>query len=163
MHSSKSASDKRFLRKLLVLPRFQLLIIGINFGVVLIMSLIIWVGTQSALQDLQPAAGLSGIEVTFYKNYLNYQTRSFQFALLASFVIGTLVSGVLTLIITHRISGPMIRMREYFRSLSRSNRGQPIPELSFRDGDYFKDLPPLINAAIGQLRDPSEDPNKKAS
>jgi hypothetical protein len=147
--NSGPSARRRGLRKYLILPKFQLLVIGINLCVIFTMSIIIWVGTRNALSDLQPVAGLSGIEANFYKNYLDYQISTFQQSLLISLVVGAAFSAFLTLVITHRISGPMVRMKNYFRTLGEGN--QPVKPLEFRDGDYFRDLPPLINDAIDRL------------
>lgn len=150
---------RRFKRKLLIMPKFQLLVIGINLCVILTMSAIIWAGTRSALLDLKPVAGLSGIEASFYKHYLDYQIASFQESLLISLVVGAVASTLLTLVITHRISGPMIRMRNYFRNIK---EGGPANHIEFRDGDYFRELPPLINGAIDRLGE-KQGTNKKSA
>jgi hypothetical protein len=147
--NSRHPLRRRGLRKYLILPKFQLLVIGINLSVILTMSAIIWAGTRNALADLKPVAGLSGIEANFYKNYLDYQISTFQDSLLISLIVGAVVSAFLTLVITHRISGPMVRMKNYFKTLGEDN--QPPQRLEFRDGDYFRDLPPLINDAIDRL------------
>ena len=140
---------RRGLRQFLILPKFQLLVIGINVGVTLIMAVILWAQTRNALENLAPTARLSGLDIEFYRNYLDYQARAFQESLGISLVVGLVISIVTTLVITHRISGPMFRMKGYFRAICEGKF--PDHPLEFRDGDYFEDLPPLINKAIRQI------------
>src|SRR4051812_26390694 len=104
-------------RKMLIHPRFQLLLLGINLGVILIFSLIVWITVQNTLLDLRPAAALSGQEIEFYKHYLDYQARHVQNAILAGMLMGLLISGGVTLVVSHRIAGPLVRMRGFFRGL----------------------------------------------
>jgi hypothetical protein len=148
---------KRSIRmRLLIFPKFQLPVIAINLGVILVMSTIIWVGVQNAFMDLKPAAGLSGVEGEYYKHLLDYQIGAFERSLLLSLLAGAVVSTVLTLVITHRFSGPLLRLRGHFKSICQGSG--PIPRLEFRDGDYLSDLPPLINGAIDRI-----ESEKKAS
>lgn len=140
-----------FRKRLLIFPRFQLSIIAINLGVIFTISLVVWIGTERALSGLQPAAGLSGMEVEFFKNYLAYHASTVRTSLFLTLAAGIVTSFFATLILSHRFAGPLIRMRNYFRGLS---EGQPATtELSFRDGDYLSDFPPLINRAVKNLRD----------
>lgn len=152
MTASQRPSDAR--KRLLIHPKFQLLLLGVNLGVMLTFAAIVWATVQNTLLDLKPAAGLSGQEIDFYKHYLDYQASSFQNAILISTLAGLMISGGVTLIISHRIAGPMIRLRNFFRSLTTGSI-HPLPKLEFRDGDYFTDLPPLINAAINRVQSDS--------
>jgi hypothetical protein len=135
--------------RLLIFPKFQLPVIAINLGVIIVMTSIIWAVMHNALSDLKPAAGLSSMEAEFYTHYLDYQVASFQRALLVSFVAGSAISTFLTLVITHRFSGPLLRLRGHFRAICQGI--SPIPHLEFRDGDYLSDLPPLVNGAIERI------------
>ncbi|MBC7691221.1 MAG: hypothetical protein H7222_05580 [Methylotenera sp.] len=139
-------------KKLLIHPQFQLLLLGVNFGVILLFSTIVWATVQNTLLDLKPAAGLSGMEVDAYRRFLDYQAGNFQTAILGSMVVGLIVSGVVTLLISHRFAGPLIRLRNYFRSIGQSADAELVPELSFRDGDYLGELPPLINKAFARVQ-----------
>jgi hypothetical protein len=143
-------------KKLLILPQFQLVLIGVNIATVLVTSLVIWVNTRNTLAHLKPAAGLSGHEVEYYNRYLQYQTQSFESALLISLLVGLAVSAVLTLVLSHRLSGPLVRMRGFFSSI---RAGGPVGQLKFREGDYMRDLPPIINGAIERIRGSSTAAN----
>jgi hypothetical protein len=154
---------RQFRKKFLIFPKFQVPVLVVNLSVIFVMAGIIWIGMQNAFSDLKPAAGLSDGEREFYLRYLEYQAFNLQRSLLWALGVGVVVSTICTVVITHRFSGPLLRLRSYFKDLSQD--GKPIPQLSFRDGDYLSDLPPLINDAIersvNQARDQARD--KKAS
>jgi hypothetical protein len=62
--------------------------------------------------------------------------------------VGT--TGVFTLILTHKMAGPLMRLKGFFGDVAKTSE---FPEaLRFRDGDYFQDLPPAINGAFGALK-----------
>lgn len=149
MTTAQRPSDSR--KKVLIHPKFQLLLLGVNLGVMLIFAAIVWATVQNTLLDLKPAASLSGQEIDFYKRYLDYQAHSFQNAILISTMAGLMISGGVTLIISHRIAGPMVRLRNFFRILATRTSGPPL-KLEFREGDYFTDIPPLVNEAISRVR-----------
>jgi hypothetical protein len=131
---------------LLIHPKFQLPIIATNLAVLLVFFTIAWVGTQNALMDLKPAAGLSGMEAEFFRKYVDYQAEQIQRALFVSLGIGAIFAGIITLVITHRLAGPLVRLRTYFQNII--NGQPPIAKLEFRDGDFLRDMEPLVNNAI---------------
>lgn len=157
MTTAQRPSDSR--KRLLIHPKFQLLLLGVNLGVMLLFAAIVWATVQNTLLDLKPAAGLSGEEIDFYKRYLDYQAHSFQNAILISTVAGLMISGGVTLIVSHRIAGPMIRLRNFFRALATRSLS-PLPKLEFREGDYFTDLPPLVNEAISRVHSGTATPGE---
>jgi hypothetical protein len=140
-------------RKFLIFPKFQIPVLAVNLGVILLMAGIVWFGAQNAFSELRPAAGLSDGEREFFLRYLDYQAHRFERSLLLALVAGTGVSTFLSLVITHRFSGPLLRLRGYFKMLSERppQSGEAVPRLEFRDGDYLSDLPPLINEAVGRV------------
>ncbi|MFK7819030.1 MAG: hypothetical protein AB8G99_09940 [Planctomycetaceae bacterium] len=47
-----------------------------------------------------------------------------------------------TVALTHRMAGPIVRLRGHIRSIS---DGEDVPPLKFRDGDFFSDVPDMFN------------------
>ncbi len=136
-------------RRILIHPKFQLLLLGSNLAIILIYSAIIWTAVQAALVDLRPLSGLSSQEVAIYRHYVEYQSHNFNSALAMGMMGGILISAALTLVISHRMAGPLIRLRNFFRSVGEGTG--LAPKLTFREKDYFTDLPPLINRALTRL------------
>jgi len=61
-----------------------------------------------------------------------------------------ITSSALTLIISYRFAGPLIRLRDYFERLGIEK--DSFRELNFRTGDYFSDLPPIINDGLKRFK-----------
>lgn len=141
----------RSMRNLLIHPKFQLPIILTNLGVLFVFFTIAWVGTHNALTDLKPAAGLSGMESEFFRKYVDYQASQIQRALFVSLGIGIAAAAGITLVITHRLAGPLVRMRHFFQSIIDGKN--PVGQLEFRDGDFLREMEPLVNNAIVKIQD----------
>jgi hypothetical protein len=58
---------------------------------------------------------------------------------------------------SNRIAGPIYHLRNYLRAYA---KGRVYGELQFREGDFFSDLEPVVNAA---LRTEKIERDKKAS
>ena len=54
-----------------------------------------------------------------------------------------------TVALTHRMAGPIVRLRSHIRSIA---EGEEVAPLKFRDGDFFRDLPPLFNEMIERVK-----------
>jgi hypothetical protein len=154
----KAPPRLRTLRNLLIHPKFQLPIILANLGILLVFFAIAWVGIRNALMDLKPAAGLSGMEAEFFKKYVDYQAAQIEHALLVALGVGVVAATGITLIMTHRLAGPLVRMRCYFQSIIDGK--PPIRRLEFRDGDFLREMEPLVNNAIEKIQ--SQERQKSA-
>ena len=55
-----------------------------------------------------------------------------------------------TISLTHRMAGPIIRLRGHIRSIA---NGEDVSPLTFRDGDFFSDLPELFNQMVDRLQE----------
>ncbi len=54
-----------------------------------------------------------------------------------------------TISLTHRMAGPIVRLRGHVRALT---RGDDVAPLKFRDGDFFDDLPAMFNQMVEKLQ-----------
>jgi len=141
--------NRRRLPKLLIYPRFQLLLIGANLGVLFVAFAGFWVTSQQIVARLAPMAKLSGLETEFFQRFLSYQEEQFRLAYLSAVTLAVLMSGGVTLLLSHRIAGPIVRLRGFLRSIVKNEQ---TPPLTFHDGDFLSDLPGLVNDAVDALR-----------
>jgi hypothetical protein len=81
---------------------------------------------------------------------VNYHTEQFYRNLGLGFAIGILASSVLTLILSHRLAGPIVRLKKFFEALGQ--KGDSPSTLQFRKMDFFSDLPPVINHSLEELQ-----------
>lgn len=147
------STQKREIRtRFLIFPQFQLKLLGANLVVIAVITGILWFQMSRAFSELHQAAGLSGVEAEFYKKYLAFQSQQLDWAIGISFACAIAATTVLTLVLSHRFSGPLVRLRGYFRQLSEQLPSGPIPQLSFRRNDFLSDLPPLVNQALDRIQ-----------
>jgi len=138
-------------RKYLVYPRFQLTLMVMNALITLaLFSLIAYLVMKSHLylenlvrQTRLPAQSL-------FIQLLAQQLRSLLIYMFAALGVGLLTTVTFTLLISHRMAGPIIRLRGYFTQIGKT--GDFPEDLRFRQGDFFQDLPPTINNALLVLR-----------
>ncbi|MCM0605259.1 MAG: hypothetical protein KA715_04155 [Xanthomonadaceae bacterium] len=81
------------------------------------------------------------------------------FYLLVSFVVSAVFNLTVFFIILRRLAGPIERLRDYFKKMSVSPESHE--QLRFRGGDFFMDLPPVVNQAMKEIR-ASESKLKKS-
>lgn len=148
---SHASFNRRRLPKLLIYPHFQLLLIGSNLGVLFLAFAGFWYTSQQIIAGLTPMAKFSNVEAEFFQRFLAYQEIQFRNAYLTAVILAAIVSGGVTLLLSHRVAGPIVRLRGFLRSLIKH---EPTPPLTFRDGDFLSDLPGLVNDAVDALRKP---------
>lgn len=159
-----SETRKKVVRtRFLIFPQFQLRLLAANLAVIVVIAGIIWYQMTRSFTELTEAAGIAGVEAEFYRNYLAFHSRQLNVSLTISFVTAIVVSMGLTLVLSHRFSGPLVRLRGYFRHLSEKHEFDPIPQLNFRRGDYLCDIPPLVNQAIDRIQREAHDPKRKSA
>ncbi|WP_158320226.1 hypothetical protein [Bdellovibrio bacteriovorus] len=68
---------------------------------------------------------------------------------LSAYIIETVVLMIFSYIFSHRIAGPIHRMKMW---LERISKGEDAGDLSFRKDDFFSELPELANKAVTRLK-----------
>ena len=68
---------------------------------------------------------------------------------------GFLVSTIVTLIVSQRLAGPIIRIQNYLKLIIKN--GHIDPSVEFRTGDFFPDLPRLLNTALVRVQNFSKE------
>ena len=138
-------------RKYLVYPQFQLTLILLNALITTaLFCLVAYLVMKSHLyletlvkQTRLPAQAL-------FIQLLTQQLRSLLIYMFAALAVAILTTVTFTLLISHRMAGPIIRLKNYFGQISKT--GDFPEEVRFRNGDFFQDLPPTINNALLVLR-----------
>ena len=143
-----------FTRKLkhwMIYPKFQMRLIIWNL---LIMSMafgIVGIGvcqTFSYLKGLGTAVGLPNGHNYF--QFIQLQSSVFFRNLAIAGALCGIASFMITLIVSHRLAGPMTRLRTYFAEIKSS--GQVQDPLKFRKDDYMLELADEINSALENLK-----------
>lgn len=139
-----------FRKKLLIYPQFQLTLMGLNWAVITAVFAVLRIQSSRVFADLTPLTSLSQISGDYSTYFLDFQADRFNTSLWFFYTIAMLASGALTLIVSYRFAGPLVRLKGYFQGLGVTQ--EPIRELNFRTGDFFSDLPPIVNSAIKRLK-----------
>lgn len=163
--------ERKFKRRFhfLIYPRFQLGLIAVNlvlmgsaFGFV-----VFQIGrVMGRLKAQGEAANLAADHVYF--RFLEMQVDALYSYVLVAFVAGAVLTSLATLLLSQRLAGPIVRLRGYFREILQSGQ-PPNYEIRFRSGDFFSDLPGVINGAFQAMkrgspgREPTKDEYKKAA
>jgi len=65
-------------------------------------------------------------------------------------LFGFIFSALVMLVVSNRLAGPIVRLRRYFGDIA--IKTDNVPPLSFRKGDFFGDLPEVVNRAVQALQ-----------
>ena len=61
-----------------------------------------------------------------------------------------LACAVFTVLFSHKVAGPMHKITIYFKDIVENGHKS---ELRFREGDLHKEVPVVVNAAIGKIKE----------
>ena len=138
-------------RQYLVYPKFQLTLIVLNTlittGLFLLMIFLV-MKSHIFLETLVRQTRLPA--QALFIQLMTEQLRTLIFYMLIAFVIAVLSTAVLTMLISHRMAGPITRLNGFFTQITKT--GEFPPEVRFRGGDFFQELPPKINEAFLAIR-----------
>ena len=137
-------------KKILVYPRLQILLVIVNaalavcaFGFSMYEAFV----TLSRFRKMGEIIHLDADHPYF--QLIDFQAHSLYVNLIFAFFVSLIVSALVTLMISHRLSGPIVRLKSYFRRISETQRVEEA--LKFRKGDFFEDLPGVVNDALSAL------------
>ncbi len=138
-------------RKYLVYPQFQITLILLNtlvtllfFGLIAFLVLRSHLNLETLVKQTRlPAQNL-------FLQLLTDQLRGLFIYLFIALGVGVLSTVLFTLYLSHKIAGPMIRLKNLFSDVAKTGE-LPAP-VKFRDGDFFQNYPPVINQAFATLK-----------
>ena len=139
----------QFRKKLLIYPRFQLWIIAVNAALMGLGFLVVTFQVYRSFHELRKLGLASGIPLHHsYFKFLDYQQNSLYTYLAIGLLFASFSSWIFTLIFSHRLAGPIVRLKGFFQKISETGEFQ---QLNFRKGDFFCDLPPIVNSALNRV------------
>jgi hypothetical protein len=139
----------RKLKNYLILPKFQLTLILVNLIIMTFCYAMVFYQVYSSFDQLYEIGMRMRIPTSSaFFSLLRNQEIAIQQKLIIAGIISYIFSFILTIIISHRLSGPIYRLREYFKDMSQHGYKT---RLSFRDGDFYSDLPEEINKGLDKI------------
>jgi hypothetical protein len=133
---------------LLIYPKFQLPLIFWNILIFLGVTTVQLFVSHKAFtnfKELGETAGFDGNH-PYFAFIERYEAEFMQYALIGAGV-GFICFITANLILSHKISGPICRLKSYFSGLEKNKK----PSLAFRKNDFFSELPEVINSALERV------------
>lgn len=90
-----------------------------------------------------------------YFQFISTQKQLFFQQILLVFGMSLVLNVLFSILLSHKLTGPIVRLKSYFSSLGTRNE---IPKLSFRAGDFFSDLPEAINRGLAKMTEDKNNP-----
>ncbi|HAZ14839.1 MAG: hypothetical protein A2X86_20910 [Bdellovibrionales bacterium GWA2_49_15] len=138
-----------------IYPAFQLKLILINVGLVAMSACFIIYELLKSFKGLEKLGNDVQLPADhIYYVFIDWQLKKVLWSVgIASFVV-IMVSALLTLILSHRLAGPIVRVLKHFQNMA--DTGKVDQEIKFRKSDYFPELPQAINRALAKIRHEKE-------
>lgn len=138
-------------RQFLVNPTFQFRIMGWMTLISLAPVFVFFTAHHYFFWQLEKLGldlGL-GAEHVYFK-FLEVQSQKLFIIFIICSVLTCACVLLLGLMLSHRIAGPIHRLKSYLRDYHKNAKNPP---LSFREGDYFGELPAIVNECLTQDSD----------
>ena len=138
--------------RLLIYPRFQLLLVFINFTVLSVIYGLLYF----QYNRVQGRIRTLGLEANLPPNHgffqiVDVQSKEYLTGLSVAMIAGIFISTIVILVLSNKLAGPIVRLRGFFGEIA--SGGLPaVKKLSFRKGDFFSELPSLINQAFEKIQ-----------
>jgi hypothetical protein len=137
-------------RKLLVYPSFQLALFFVNTVIMTCAFTGVGLLTAFSFSRMRAHGGSDGASTAQeFLRFLEFQERLVYLHLGVALGLAFLFSWVVTLMVSHKMAGPLVRLRRHFEQLAETGEA---PHLDFREDDYFTEFPALVNAAVERLK-----------
>ena len=141
--------------QILIHPKFQIKFIAFLVGALLLALLFFYLGEIYFINQISAY----GTELNLPPNHAFYKLLGLQkeimnkvFLFTTIFIFIYLV--VFGLILSNRIAGPLIKLRSYFEDMAETGK---LKKISFRDGDFFKEIEVSFNESIDKLESKKND------
>jgi hypothetical protein len=138
-------------KTILVYPTFQIRMIALQLLIIGGAILPVFAAIRGAFAELSSLAAEAGLPAdhSFYR-LMELQKQELYSRLGPALALALFASAVVTVFLSDRLAGPIVRLRRVFREMGESGEVQTI---RFRRHDFFGDLPPIMNDALEKLGD----------
>ena len=142
---------QRKLKNIIIYPEFQFKFVAIICLVSLVAPIIIYFFQYTAFQEQIQNGQMMNLPEThpyfvFYNDFLQRSLNVLLIGIGTSFFTALIVG----IYISHRIAGPLVKMRKHFESIADSKYEEHA--IYFRDKDYFKELAAAYNLKFDPKR-----------
>ena len=151
MNPTENKNKKMLRKKFLIYPKFQLTLLALNVVSIVMTNLVFYLFVNQSYRDLR----MEGIDNNLPADHAYFQFLDYQWKIIFKYLglamgINIILFGIFTIILSNKLAGPIIRLHSYFKNIILGQR--PVPSVFFRKGDFFRELPPLINEAVDAIQ-----------
>jgi hypothetical protein len=130
-------------------PKFQLQVIGGFLAVYTVTLGIVYWGVYHSLYSSEAScSNASGVTASTCQDFIVYQLFLVRNIILTNWVLGVVFLAFASLILTHRIAGPLFRLKN---ELERAIESGTELNLTFRKKDHFSELAKAISDYSNRL------------
>ncbi|MDO9184247.1 MAG: hypothetical protein Q7U04_17670 [Bacteriovorax sp.] len=141
----------RKLKNYIIYPRFQLTLLLANILVAITALIMVYYKVNEVFEKLHQMGEKINLTPGHpYYNFVKTSQQMMNLNLSWAFGFSIFFTVITSLFISHKIAGPIYNLKKYFINI---NNNQEQPEMKFRRGDYYEELPKIINAAITKLKE----------
>ena len=131
------------------MPNFQLTLIFWNILIAFLIFIVVLFQIASGMHDLSMMGTNAGFPPNHpYFMFVREMSGNFYIHITIAFFVGMAVSWLMTLYVSHKVAGPLYRMKSYFEKIS---GGDEVKDISFRKGDYLTEFAGVINGALKKI------------
>lgn len=146
-------------RVMLINPRFQLSFMAMMIGLAFAAIGIFFLANNHFFQKFNQqgkALGLPGDHVYFQFIAEQQGEMNVIFGITAG--VTFVLMGVIGLIMSHRVAGPMYRLKKHLTSVA---DGETLADVNFRKNDYFPEVADAYNKQLARFRGIAEEKSSK--
>ncbi len=130
-------------KTLLINPKFQLQYMGWSATMAVITMIIFQLAHLWFFRNLKEMAVQAGVPPQhFFFQFIRDRQSEMNWITCITCVLVFVVISVIGLVLSHRIAGPMYRLKKHFETIADSGVHTPV---QFREGDYFQEVATAYN------------------
>jgi len=133
-------------RRYIIYPKFQLTLIGIQSFILVLGFGFMWGHIHYSYMKLKDMGGAAKLPAAHpYFKFIEYQEWHTLKYVLVAFAITFILSTILNILISHKLAGPLVRLKNDLQEIIKTSNYKPI---KFREKDFLSDLAPIIGLAL---------------
>jgi hypothetical protein len=141
---------QRKLKNFLIYPRFQLALLVANIAISSITLVIVHFSVYDVFNKLKNMGEKINLPIDHpYFSFIMHSKELMSIRLNWVFGISIFITAILSIYLSHKVVGPIYKLRKFFTEL---NVDQTLSKLYFRKGDYYDDLPKIVNDALNKFK-----------
>ena len=141
---------KRKITNYMIYPQFQLALLGANIVILLLILILIYLTANDVFNNLGQMGKTIGLPADHpYFDFVSRSRNIMNMRMYWTFGLSIILSFVSSILISHRLAGPIYKLRNYFLGIVND---KAFTTLKFRKKDYFYDLTDIVNEAVEKLK-----------